>query len=213
MLKALLLKDINIIKKSSNYKRSFLFTILFVMVFSFIAGKESTGVIASVMALSMTFIVYSEDEKSGFLKYYKSLPVRESVLVKEKFLLNGLFILGGITFSLLIYFIMNIFGRNINREDIAGLILSGLMIYSIYSIYIPLIYKYSVQKSPIIFLIAVFILTFIGGIFSNIFSNSIIMKFKNMSEFSIILIIIIMSIVISLISYFSTIKILKNKDM
>lgn len=213
MLKALLLKDINIIKKSSNYKRSFLFTILFVMVFSFIAGKESTGVIASVMALSMTFIVYSEDEKSGFLKYYKSLPVRESVLVKEKFLLNGLFILGGITFSLLIYFIMNIFGRNINREDIAGLILSGLMICSIYSIYIPLIYKYSVQKSPIIFLIAVFILTFIGGIFSNIFSNSIIMKFKNMSEFSIILIIIIMSIVISLISYFSTIKILKNKDM
>lgn len=213
MLKALLLKDINIIKKSSNYKRSFLFTILFVMVFSFIAGKESTGVIASVMALSMTFIVYSEDEKSGFLKYYKSLPVRESVLVKEKFLLNGLFILGGITFSLLIYFIMNIFGRNINREDIAGLILSGLMIYSIYSIYIPLIYKYSVQKSPIIFLIAVFILTFIGGIFSNIFSNSIIMKFKNMSQFSIILIIIIMSIVISLISYFSTIKILKNKDM
>lgn len=216
MLKSLLIKDLNIIKKTSNYRKNFLFIIVFIIIFSFIIGKEATGIMASVMLLSIPFGIHSEDERSGFLKYYKTLPIKESVLVKEKFLLNGIFSLIGLLFSLLIFLVMNIFGKNISTEDVFGLILSMILINSVYSIYIPLIYKYSPQKAPIVIFIVVILIIFLGILFTSLlklFGINMESDIENISEITVLIGSLLIALTINLISYFRTVKILKNKDL
>lgn len=215
MLKSLLKKDLNIIKKTSNYRKNLIFIIVFIIVFSFIIGKEATGIMASVMLLSIPFGIHSEDERSGFLQYYKTLPIKESVLVKEKFLLNGIFSLIGLLFSLLIYLVMNIFGKSISAEDVFGLILSIIIMHSMYSIYIPLIYKYSPQKAPIMIFILVIIIIFLGVLIVKLFKLfglNIENTLESISEIKVVIGSLLIALIINLVSYFSAIKVLKNKD-
>lgn len=215
MLKSLLKKDLNIIKKTSSYRKNLIFIIVFIIVFSFIIGKEATGIMASVMLLSIPFGIHSEDERSGFLQYYKTLPIKESVLVKEKFLLNGIFSLIGLLFSLLIYLVMNIFGKSISAEDVFGLILSIIIMHSMYSIYIPLIYKYSPQKAPIMIFILVIIIIFLGVLIAKLFKLfglNIENTLESISEIKVVIGSLLIALTINLVSYFSAIKVLKNKD-
>lgn len=214
MIKSLLLKDWYNIKKFKILKISIIMILILVTIFTFMLGKEASSRIIVIILLSFSSILYQQDEKENIVEYLKSLPIKEKDIVKEKFVLNGILAIISFLIINVFYGMLYLVGQNIVLEDIIVSLITILSIYSIYSIYIPLIYKTSTRKAPMIIFIIVFGIIFAVGIFSKILKGSTLSgaSVERFSDINIFLIILVSSLIINIISYFSAIKILKNKD-
>lgn len=214
MIKSLLLKDWYNIKKSFGIKNKLLTIIIVSVLFYILIGKESAFMMISIFFLSMTVSLYGNDENDKFLEYARVFPMSSKNIIKEKFILNGIFSLIAMICILILSGLLYLFNKSISIDDLMGALISIIVMYSIYSIYIPLIYKTSTRKAPMIIFIIVFGIIFAVGIFSEILKGNSLsgVGVERFSDINIFLIILVSSLIINIISYFSAIKILKNKD-
>lgn len=216
MLKSLLLKNFYILKKSSNIKTNAIFILIVSLVLYFLLGNVAAPTAITIILLSQGLNLFSIEEKHNTLKYLKTLPIKESTIILEKITFNIILVFIAILLNLVLFLIDFLMGNVIGIDQVMGMIISIIVIYSIYSIYIPLVYKYSVQKAPIIVLMIWGVIALIVLLFVKVITKlNVNISIDNIINSDILIFTLILSValIINLCSYFSAVKILKNKDL
>lgn len=150
-MKGLLLKDLLVLRR---YGRTLLLLAAFYAVFAFMedTGAAMSGMIAAVLAMTVITSI-SYDEQARWDRYACSLPVKRRQIVGAKYLLGLIFDLAGCVLSLLIGLVAMAVGRQVGWELATSLIgaFSGVLL--LLSLMLPLIYRFGVEKSRIIFFV------------------------------------------------------------
>ncbi len=149
-MKGLLIKDLLVLRR---YGRVMTLLLVFYGAFALLGdgGAAMSGMIAVVLAMTaVTSIAY--DEQARWDRYACSLPVRRSQAVGAKYLLGLILTLTGCVLGLLISLAALAAGRQ-SWEDLAGSLIgsfSGAVL--LLALMFPLIYRFGVEKSRILFL-------------------------------------------------------------
>lgn len=150
-MKGLLLKDLLVLRR---YGRTLLLLTAFYAFFALMedTGAVMSGMIAAILAMTVLTSV-SYDEQARWDRYACSLPVGRRQIVGAKYLLGLLFDLTGCILSLLIGLSAMAMGRQVGGELAASLIgaFSGVLL--LLSLMLPLVYRFGVEKSRIIFFV------------------------------------------------------------
>lgn len=150
-MRALLIKDI--ISMKSYLKQILIVFVVFI--FIFFKNPQSIGGIMSIMLPMMVITSMSYDDYYHWNRYAGILPMKRTINVKEKYVLLLLSSLFGVLLSISVSGLM-IFIRKDPVTDIVGAVASGLatMMFSmlVYSIVMPLLYKYGTEKGRYLFI-------------------------------------------------------------
>lgn len=208
MMTGLIIKDI------LNLKNSLKMSFLILIFFSFMGYKsQDPTYLMSVFILivSMQSIsTMSYDDLAKWDTYALTMPISREKMVISKYILSFLLAIVALMISGLISYFIIVPVSNLNPLEF---LLSAYSVFSIaiilLSVMLPLIYKYGVEKSRMLLFVVVSVPILIGIFFNEMGltlpnENQIMNLFKA-SPFIIIMIVFI--------SYFTSCRIYKNKEM
>ena len=170
-MKGLMIKDL-IASWKSIISCSLIMIFTMVMTKVLVLDKYDLSAIFLIIVLCgsmITYMIISDDDKSGFLKYMKILPVRRKLVVMEKFIM-ALVIMGIFsTVGLIGIYVTHSFSTN-NLWKIVYLVLPIGM--AICAILLSLVIIFGTEKALLIIVISLPILTIgIGGLLGYIDSK------------------------------------------
>ncbi|SHH65332.1 ABC-2 family transporter protein [Anaerosphaera aminiphila DSM 21120] len=210
MIKALLYKDyrgmVNSLKGSKIY---YLFLALIYVAFLVFSDVSQATMILNIFLFTLLITSFNLDVDSNCEAYLSASPVLKNTVVSSKFMI--LFISGML--ALLINSIVFIIVKNLRgyvMDDYIGVLASQLAISAIYSIYIPIIFKYGNKKSMIPFLLTIGVV--VGAFVFIIFAIRKIFPSFAPSDIFIMLGLVGLLAGVLVISYMVAIRVLKNKE-
>lgn len=160
-MKALILKDILVLKSQIRFYMIFLIFYGFISVYSGNLSMFTT--LIGIFGLMLPLTAISYDERSGWEKYALSGPVNRKEMVMSKYMLGLLLILAGFLISSLLAVCGDVFGVFLEMPLNENLILIGIFtIFSLFylSFILPMTFKLGTEKSRI-YMMAVVLLPFI----------------------------------------------------
>ena len=201
MIKALLYKDFNALKRYAKIM------LVVAVVCSFLFKDEGSSLIVMIYAASLLLTTMAIDEREHFLRRAISDSGRNKAIVGEKYILLFLLVMAAVVISLILEVAMAIiYKRPIEWENLCILMLSGFALTSFSGgITIPLTLKFGSEKARIILLLCYMVpAVLLMWLLPNL---DIILSTAMIS-----ILIIVSSLVMYLVSFFISIKILKKKD-
>jgi len=169
-MKSLVLKDLYNI--GNNVKTMVFMLIFFAAIFIPNNGPGFYVVFSGVLCCMMVVTTFHFDEQSHWQRYALTMPITPKALVKSKFLVLFIFSIMGIGFGLAVTITWTVFFKAINHALIAELFAMFLVGFSVAEIFgstaILLIFKYGIEKSRIISIIAFMIPSLLGVILYNL---------------------------------------------
>ena len=170
-MKGLLIKDL-IASWKSIIICSLIMIFTMVMTKVLVLDKYDLSAIFLIIVLCgsmITYMIISDDDKSGFLKYMKILPVKRKLVVMEKFIMSLLIMGIFSTVGLIGIYVTHSFSTN-NLWKIVYLVLPIGM--AICAILLSLVIIFGTEKALLIILVSLPILTIgIGGLLGYIDSK------------------------------------------
>ena len=170
-MKGLLIKDLMAAWKSI-ISCSLIMIFTMVMTKVLVLDKYDLSAIFLIIVLCgsmITYMIISDDDKSGFLKYMKILPVKRKLVVMEKFIMSLLIMGIFSTVGLIGIYVTHSFSTN-NLWKIVYLVLPIGM--AICAILLSLVIIFGTEKALLIILVSLPILTIgIGGLLGYIDSK------------------------------------------
>ena len=170
-MKGLLIKDL-IASWKSIISCSLIMIFTMVMTKLLVLDKYDLSAIFLIIVLCgsmITYMIISDDDKSGFLKYMKILPVKRKLVVMEKFIMSLLIMGIFSTVGLIGIYVTHSFSTN-NLWKIVYLVLPIGM--AICAILLSLVIIFGTEKALLIILVSLPILTIgIGGLLGYIDSK------------------------------------------
>lgn len=201
MIKALLYKDFNALKR---YARIML---VVAVVCSFIFKEQGSSLIVMIYSASLLLTTMAIDEREHFLRRAISDSGRNKAIVGEKYILLFILVMAAVVISIILEMVMAvIYKRSIEWGSMIIILLSGFALTSFSGgTTIPLTLKYGAEKARIILLLcymvpAILMMWLLPSV--NI----------TLSTFTLSIVIIIFSLLLYLISFFVSVKILEKKD-
>lgn len=201
MIKALLYKDFNALKR---YARIML---VVAVVCSFIFKEQGSSLIVMIYSASLLLTTMAIDEREHFLRRAISDSGRNKAIVGEKYILLFILVMAAVVISIILEMVMAvIYKRSIEWGSMIIIMLSGFALTSFSGgTTIPLTLKYGAEKARIILLLcymvpAILMMWLLPSV--NI----------TLSTFTLSIVIIIFSLLLYLISFFVSVKILEKKD-
>ena len=201
MIKALLYKDFNALKR---YARIML---VVAVVCSFIFKEQGSSLIVMIYSASLLLTTMAIDEREHFLRRAISDSGRNKAIVGEKYILLFILVMAAVVISIILEMVMAvIYKRSIEWGSMIIIILSGFALTSFSGgTTIPLTLKYGAEKARLILLLcymvpAILMMWLLPSV--NI----------TLSTFTLSIVIIIFSLLLYLISFFVSVKILEKKD-
>lgn len=201
MIKALLYKDFNALKR---YARIML---VVAVVCSFIFKEQGSSLIVMIYSASLLLTTMAIDEREHFLRRAISDSGRNKAIVGEKYILLFVLVMAAVVISIILEMVMAvIYKRSIEWGSMIIIMLSGFALTSFSGgTTIPLTLKYGAEKARIILLLcymvpAILMMWLLPSV--NI----------TLSTFTLSIVIIIFSLLLYLISFFVSVKILEKKD-
>ena len=201
MIKALLYKDFNALKR---YARIML---VVAAVCSFIFKEQGSSLIVMIYSASLLLTTMAIDEREHFLRRAISDSGRNKAIVGEKYILLFILVMAAVVISIILEMVMAvIYKRSIEWGSMIIIMLSGFALTSFSGgTTIPLTLRYGAEKARIILLLcymvpAILMMWLLPSI--NI----------TLSTFTLSIVIIIFSLLLYLISFFVSVKILEKKD-
>ena len=201
MIKALLYKDFNALKR---YARIML---VVAVVCSFIFKEEGSSLIVMIYSASLLLTTMAIDEREHFLRRAISDSGRNKAIVGEKYILLFILVMAAVVISIILEMVMAvIYKRSIEWGSMIIIMLSGFALTSFSGgTTIPLTIKYGAEKARIILLLcymvpAILMMWLLPSV--NI----------TLSTFTLSIVIIIFSLLLYLLSFFVSVKILEKKD-
>ena len=201
MIKALLYKDFNALKR---YARIML---VVAVVCSFIFKEQGSSLIVTIYSASLLLTTMAIDEREHFLRRAISDSGRNKAIVGEKYILLFILVMAAVVISIILEMVMAvIYKRSIEWGSMIIIMLSGFALTSFSGgTTIPLTLKYGAEKARIILLLcymvpAILMMWLLPSV--NI----------TLSTFTLSIVIIIFSLLLYLISFFVSVKILEKKD-
>jgi hypothetical protein len=160
-MKGLILKDI------INMKRNAKFLLAMAVLYGFMAfSMESSSFFSGVFTLifaTMTLYSFSLDEIAKWDGYALTMPIKRENVIQGKYLFMLILTFAGLVINMLITFLMNV---AIKAEKLSsGLEESAIgtaIVILFYSIIIPIIIKFGVEKARFM-LVAIYMIPFIAG--------------------------------------------------
>ena len=201
MIKALLYKDFNALKRYAKIM------LVVAVVCSFLFKDEGSSLIVMIYAASLLLTTMAIDEREHFLRRAISDSGRNKAIVGEKYILLFLLVMAAVVISLILEVAMAIiYKRPIEWENLCILMLSGFALTSFSGgITIPLTLKFGSEKARIILLLCYMVpavlLMWLLPYLDITLSTALIS-----------ILIIVSSLVMYLVSFFISIKILGKKD-
>jgi len=129
----------------------------------------------TVVLAMITISSYSFDEAAKWDSYALSMPVDRKDIVRGKYCLLLIITLIGLGISLLFTVSINLYtGSNSLLKNFEFSIIGGLGLLFLYSIIIPFITRFGVEKARIIIIIVLMLPMAIGYLIKNSFNNEII---------------------------------------
>ena len=201
MIKALLYKDFNALKRYAKIM------LVVAVVCSFLFKDEGSSLIVMIYAASLLLTTMAIDEREHFLRRAISDSGRNKAIVGEKYILLFLLVMAAVVISLILEVAMAIiYKRPIEWENLCILMLSGFALTSFSGgITIPLTLKFGSEKARIIHLLCYMVP---AVLLMCLLPNLDI----TLSTALISILIIVSSLVMYLVSFFISIKILGKKD-
>lgn len=170
-MKGLLIKDL-IASWKSIISCSLIMIFTMVMTKLLVLDKYDLSAIFLIIVLCgsmITYMIISDDDKSGFIKYMKILPVKRKLVVMEKFIMSLLIMGIFSTVGLIGIYVTHSFSTN-NLWKIVYLVLPIGM--AICAILLSLVIIFGTEKALLIIVISLPILTIgIGGLLGYIDSK------------------------------------------
>ena len=201
MIKALLYKDFNALKR---YARIML---VVAVVCSFIFKEQGSSLIVMIYSASLLLTTMAIDEREHFLRRAISDSGRNKAIVGEKYILLFILVMAAVVISIILEMVMVvIYKRSIEWGSMIIIMLSGFALTSFSGgTTIPLTIKYGAEKARIILLLcymvpAILMMWLLPSV--NI----------TLSTFTLSIVIIIFSLLLYLLSFFVSVKILEKKD-
>lgn len=201
MIKALLYKDFNALKR---YARIML---VVAVVCSFIFKEQGSSLIVMIYSASLLLTTMAIDEREHFLRRAISDSGRNKAIVGEKYILLFILVMAAVVISIILEMVMAvIYKRSIEWGSMIIIMLSGFALTSFSGgTTIPLTIKYGAEKARIILLLcymvpAILMMWLLPSV--NI----------TLSTFTLSIVIIIFSLLLYLLSFFVSVKILEKKD-
>ena len=201
MIKALLYKDFNALKR---YARIML---VVAVVCSFIFKEQGSSLIVMIYSASLLLTTMAIDEREHFLRRAISDSGRNKAIVGEKYILLFILVMAAVVISIILEMVMAvIYKRSIEWGSMIIIMLSGFALTSFSGgTTIPLTLRYGAEKARIILLLcymvpAILMMWLLPSV--NI----------TLSTFTLSIVIIIFSLLLYLISFFVSVKILEKKD-
>ena len=201
MIKALLYKDFNALKR---YARIML---VVAVVCSFIFKEQGSSLIVMIYSASLLLTTMAIDEREHFLRRAISDSGRNKAIVGEKYILLFILVMAAVVISIILEMVMAvIYKRSIEWGSMIIIMLSGFALASFSGgTTIPLTLKYGAEKARIILLLcymvpAILMMWLLPSV--NI----------TLSTFTLSIVIIIFSLLLYLLSFFVSVKILEKKD-
>jgi len=163
-MKSLVLKDLYNI--GNNAKTMVFMLLFFAIIFIPNNGPNSYVIFCGVLCCMMVVTTFHFDDQSHWQRYALTMPITSKMLVKSKFVVLFLFSTIGIGFGLAFTITWSVFFKEISQELLAelfGMFLVGFSVAEIFgSTAIVLIFKYGIEKSRIISMIAFIIPSLLG---------------------------------------------------
>lgn len=156
-----------IIKDLINMKKNFKFMSIFVLIYAFMSfTMESSSYFSSMFTLifaMLTLSSYSLDEMAKWDAYALTMPISKENVVQGKYLFMLILSITGLVINTSIVILMNIIIKAEKiTSGIGGGALGAALVILFYSISIPFITKFGVEKSRFI-IIAIYMLPFLAG--------------------------------------------------
>lgn len=210
-MKGLIKKDFLLIK--SNLK-SFIVIILVFTLFSMKGEGFDVSFILPFIAIMMFISTFSWDEFNNFNAYAITLPIGRRNIVKSKYISAIIFIAIDTIIGLIISYLTTILSKNIFDieailSNLFGTIL-GLSI--ILAIWLPIVYKFGVEKGRIMLFVGVFAIVFLCATLSKLFDFTSLINFLNSLDKVLFIAIPLISIAIMIISYLISVRIYLKKE-
>ena len=216
-MKGLIIKDI------INMKRNFRFLSVFALIYVVMSvTMESSGYFSSMFTLvfaMLTLSSYSLDEMAKWDGYALTMPITKENVVQGKYLFMLLLSMAGLVINTGVVILMNtIMKAEKVTSGIWGGALGAAFVILFYSIAIPFITKYGVEKSRFI-IIAIYMLPFLAGV--GIFKllkerypepPKVLVRMAGFLMDNIYLIVPVLILLFLLISYLISIKIYQKKE-
>ena len=201
MIKALLYKDFNALKR---YARIML---VVAVVCSFIFKEQGSSLIVMIYSASLLLTTMAIDEREHFLRRAISDSGRNKAIVGEKYILLFILVMAAVVISIILEMVMAvIYKRSIEWGSMIIIMLSGFALTSFSGgTTIPLTLKYGAEKARIILLLCYMV----PAILMMWLLPSVNIA---LSTFTLSIVIIIFSLLLYLISFFVSVKILEKKD-
>ena len=210
MIKALLYKDyrgmVNSLKGSKIY---YIFLALIYLAFLVFSDVSQATMILNIFLFTLSITSFNLDAESNCEAYLSASPVSKNTVVSSKFMI--LFISGGAALLInSIFFVIVKNSRGYVIDDYIGILASQLAISAIYSVSVPIIFKYGTKKTMIPFFLTIGVIV---GAFVFIFF-AIKKLFPNFvpSDTFIMLGLVGLSVGVLVISYMVAIRVLNNKE-
>ena len=201
MIKALLYKDFNALKR---YARIML---VVAVVCSFIFKEQGSSLIVMIYSASLLLTTMAIDEREHFLRRAISDSGRNKAIVGEKYILLFILVMAAVVISIILEMVMAvIYKRSIEWGSMIIIMLSGFALTSFSGgTTIPLTLRYGAEKARIILLLcymvpAILMMWLLPSV--NI----------TLSTFTLSIVIIIFSLLLYLLSFFVSVRILEKKD-
>ena len=201
MIKALLYKDFNALKR---YARIML---VVAVVCSFIFKEQGSSLIVMIYSASLLLTTMAIDEREHFLRRAISDSGRNKAIVGEKYILLFILVMAAVVISIILEMVMAvIYKRSIEWGSMIIIMLSGFALTSFSGgTTIPLTLKYGAEKARIILLLCYMV----PAILMMWLLPSVNIA---LSTFTLSIVIFIFSLLLYLLSFFVSVKILEKKD-
>ena len=201
MIKALLYKDFNALKRYASIM------LVVAVVCPFIFKEQGSSLIVMIYSASLLLTTMAIDEREHFLRRAISDSGRNKAIVGEKYILLFILVMAAVVISIMLEMVMAvIYKRSIEWGSMIIIMLSGFALTSFSGgTTIPLTLRYGAEKARIILLLcymvpAILMMWLLPSV--NI----------TLSTFTLSIVIIIFSLLLYLISFFVSVKILEKKD-
>lgn len=205
--------DFSLIKP---YIKTLLFIAAFPVVFSAINRSLVNGISFAMSFISMTAgYTFSISEKNGMERLYGILPVSKKHLVIGRYLytcMTGVLVL---VISIIIHpIVLRVLGAAVSFEDIIGAAITGIVLFSLYTVFLlPGYYKYGAIKGRIFIFVPaagyliVLALVYVFGFVGNPALPSLLD-----SPLILVTVVLLICIMAFLLSLAASIRIFQNKE-
>lgn len=217
-IKGLIIKDIY---NLSNYKKTMISVIIFIITFSFLGQINMLTMMIILMIAMIGLSTFSYDEVANSDKYILSLPTNRKEIVLSRYILIILINLIGVFISLVITSIVGLVIGKVEKTflELIALVIGNLMgIALLQSIQVPCMYKWGVEKAKvqsIIILMSIGLVLF--GIFMTIkyinVGNTILSVLSGIPEYAYIIALVLILALMYYISYRISLKIYNKKEI